>query len=634
MTPLRLAVVRVALAFLLVAAVLYLVFGTKPWAFENIDTVRDFAAAYSWWAALLNLVPLGLLLWTAPQWLRDAPARTGVAPAVRPRGFWWVVGGAMVVFAVLAAVRLPTSLWDDEDYSVRRAVLGTYRIKDDTVRLKEVPWSHTLWFYTKPTNHIFQSALSRVSHSIWCALVRPKGLPMNEIALRLPSYLSGILALAAIALLLAEIGLPWEGALTACLLALHPWFLRLAPEARGYGMVFLLLPVVCFCGIRAANDGRWCWWVALAVAELLLMLTWPPALMSLLVINAMLILRLLTDDGLRAARTVLAGRWFVASLCAGMAFLQVFLPCVPQFREYMKGNHNGFVVDFWLRNVASLMTTGAAWSKTGQMTPPYPETWPLAAAHPGFYGIAAVGAGLLFGLGLAVFWRRSLRGRFLLAVFLLPAPVMVLMAALQDTYLFEWYVAFMLPGLAALIASGTLAAVAWTHRPSVRVAASVVVLVVFFGVTAQGRNFLLTHPAQPLRESVLLTRPTVDPNDPRNREILTISTLALPQVYDPRVQKIDSLEAMRKILEEADRRGVPLFANNGFPRALPAKNPAIAAILNDPQIFEPVAELFAIEEMLDRIVHRYRSGSVGEADWECYRNAKPSERPYGMPFSY
>jgi hypothetical protein len=629
-------ITRILLGIAIITCLIVLLAAKKPWTFQEVDKIHDFAIYWSWWAAAVNLLPLSVLFVTASRWMSPLPAIPEIRRTVMPRGAGWAIAAAMLVFAILAGMRLTTSLWDDEEYAVRRAILGTYRVKDNgSVKLKELPWSHTFWYYTKPTNHIFQSVLARLSHSTWRAIAKPRGLQLNEAAVRFPSYLCGILAVGTVGLLLARAGFAWEGAVAAWILALHPWFLRLAPEARGYGMVFFFIPLACLMAVRILESGHWRWWLGLAAAEFALLYTWPPALMILLVLNACLILRVLTEDRLRAARGVFIGRWLVSGTVAAVVFFQLFLPCVPQFREYIKHGNEFSALGYWLKNVGSLMFTGSHWSKTGSLFPPYPETWPHAASNPALYGVAVGLAIILLAFGAWRLWRKGTFGRALVAVFLLPGPIMFGSAALKNTFLYEWYVAFMLPGLAALAGMGILGLVApWkSYRwPSWTVAGAA--LVVFFIITTHSRQFLLNRQAQPMRESVLLTRPSLDPGDERNLSIITVSSLASPEIYDPLVRRAASLESYRKLMEEADERGVPLFANNGFPLALRAKHPEVSAMLDDPNLFEPVAHLYAIEEMLDRRIARYKPGSVGKADWDAYRKAPAAEMPASVPFYY
>lgn len=633
LTPITL--LRAAIGGVMGLTILFLFVGKKPWQIATLEKIQDYGSYYSWWAAAINLIPLAVLLASANRWAKPLHFTFPALP-VFPRGFLPTVGGAMLVFAILAGARLSTSLWDDEEYAVRRAILGTYRVKDDgSVKLKELPWAHTFWYYTKPTNHIFQSILARASLSTWRAVARPKGIQMNEVAVRLPSYLCGILAVGTLGVLMASVGCAWEGALGAWLLALHPWFLRLAPEARGYGMVFFFIPLACLLAVRALNTGRWRWWIALAATEFALLYTWPPALMTLLILNACLVLRVLTADHLRPVRGIFLGRWLVSGTVAAMVFFQLFLPCVPQFREYMKTSNDFTAIAYWLKNVGSLMLTGAQWSKTGSLFPPYPEMWPHAAARPVLAGVVAGLALALAAFGVFRLWKKGFFGRTLIFVFLVPGPIMFAMAALQRTYLFEWYVAFMLPGLAALVAMGILGlTVPWPQLRWLPWATAGAALAVFVVISSQGRQFLLNGPAQPFRESVLLTRPSLNPADPRNKKIMTVSSVASPEVYDPLVRRAASLESYRKLMEEADRSGMVLFANNGFPLALRFKYPEVGAMLADPNLFEPVAHFYAVEEMLDRSVLRYRPGSVSKANWNKYRKAIAPEKPDSVPLYY
>ena len=64
--------------------------------------------------------------------------------------------------------RIPQSLWDDEDSSLHRAVLGQYRRdKSGELKLKETTWEIALWNYWKPANHQLQTVLSKACLQAW-----------------------------------------------------------------------------------------------------------------------------------------------------------------------------------------------------------------------------------------------------------------------------------------------------------------------------------------------------------------------------------------------------------------------------------------------------------------------------------
>ena len=137
--------------------------------------------------------------------------------------------------------------------------------------------------------------------------------------------------------------------------------------------------------------------------------------------------------------------------------------------------------------------------------------------------------------------------------------------------------------------------------------------------TNPARTFLLTLGAERYRESVLLTRPSQDPNAPDNLNIMTAATTQPPYVYDPRVQRASTVDEYATLMKEADERGVPLYVNNGFPTALKFDFPAIFAMLEDPAVFEQVAYLTGTDVMVDRVVHRYRPEGIKRADVERYK---------------
>ena len=536
----------------------------------------------------------------------------------------------MIACALLGFPRLSQSLWADEEYCVRRCVIGGYRVQaDGTVEVKKLPWKSTLWNYTT-TNHIFQSILARVSHSVWQTIARPTGLQLSEAAVRLPSYLAGILAVGAIGLLAARFGLAWEGALAAWLIAIHPWHMRFTTEARGYGIVALMIPVSCLLAVCALNRGHWRWWIGLAMANFVLLYTWPPTLFTVLILQLCIAISFLTKKRFSPGNDILILRWLVSATIAGVVFLQLFLPCVPGLFSYLKS-----VADFnarasFLVNVGSLLLTGSPWNKSGLSTTSYLEYFPFADVHPVAFRIAITVAVGLFALGIFRLWIVEPRARWLVAVPILPALLTYIYAAIRNKALMEPYVGFMLEGVAVAVAAGAFWAFSPLRRfPAARWAGplmAVVFVMAFAMLSNPARHFLLTWGAERYRESVLLTRPSLDPNAPDNLKIMTAATAQLPSVYDPRVRRASTVEQYASLMREADERGVPLYVNNGFPTALKLDFPGIFAMLNDSNVFEPIAYLTGSDVMNDRVVHRYRPQGIKWADLERYKLIEVSDK--------
>jgi hypothetical protein len=624
-------VLRCVLMTLVVGIAIVLVIAPKPWQHPPLSKFEDYVRVYSWWAGLINLVVLAFLAMTTRWWMRPLPSIPKEFPSPLPRGFVPCLIGAMIACALLGLPRLGQSLWEDEVYSVRRWILGEYRVKDDgTVELKKLSWRKTLWNYTT-TNHVFQSILSRLSHSAWRTLARPAGLQLNEAATRLPSYLAGILAVGAIGLLAARFGLAWEGALAAWLVAIHPWHMRFATEARGYGLVALLISVSVLLAMHALNSGQWRWWTAFAGANFALLYTWPPALFTLLMLYLCIGLSLLTEKRLSAGRDILILRWLVSVTVAGVIFLQLFLPCVPELLGYLKS-----VADFngrfsFLKNFGTLLLTGSPWNKSGlTVTTPYMEYFPVGEDYPLAFQIAAIVAAVLLMLGIFRLCAAEPRARWIVAVLVLPGILTYAYAAIRNKALMESYVGFMLQGAALTVAAGAFWAFSPLRRfPRARWIGPVlaVVLIGAFAVLSNpARRFLLSWGAERYRESVLVTRPNLNPNAPENLNIMTAATTQPPYVYDPRVRRASTIEQYVLLMREADERGVPLYVNNGFPTALKFDFPGVFAILEDHAVFEPVVYLTGTDVMVDRVVHRYRPGGIKQADLERYKLIEASHQ--------
>ena len=608
-----------------------LLFAPKPWEQPRLESLDDFVRVYSWWAGLINLVPLSCLALTARAWSRPLPGRIAQegSPAL-PKGFVLCVAAAMAACALLGFPRLSQSLWEDEEFSVRRCIVGGYRIQDDgDVVVKKLPWKVTLW-NSSTTNHIFQSVLSRLSHSTWRAIARPAGLQFSEAASRLPSYVSGVLVVGVIALLAARFGLAWEGALAAWLMAIHPWHMRFTTEARGYGLVSLLIPLSCLLAGQALRQGEWKWWIGLAMANFALLYTWPPAIFAVVVVNLYVLSRMLTEGRLSQARATLVQRWIVSLTVAGIAFLQLFLPCVPELFRYLQSVRDFDGHAFFLKNVGALFLTGSLWTRSGLLATPYMEYLPYAHAQPVLFGIAVALAAALFLLGLFRLLVLEPRARWLVAMLILPGVLTYAYALVRHKMLMEWYVGFMLPGAALLVSAGAFCA--FSPFQGLRgarwagISLAIALTLGFAALSQPARHFLLSRGAAHYRESVLATRPDLDPNAPENLRILTAATTQPPYVYDPRARRALTVEQYVLLMKEADERGVPLYVNNGFPTALEIDFPGIFAMLQDPFVFERIGYFSGIDVMLDRVVHRYLPEGWKRADLERYKRLEASHK--------
>lgn len=610
--------------FLLLAllAVIWMLASPKPWTLverlqEDRPRLGDVVRFWSWWAALFNTGVLLVLAWICPWWVRALP-RTPPSGPRTPRWFVPLAVLAMVVMAGSGLQRMDHSFWVDEDFSVRDVIVGHYRVVEGELQYRPRKWEHTLYEYETPNNHVLFSVLARVCVDIWRSLARPEGLPYTEWPLRIPALMAGMGAVLALAWCLKAAGMPGAGIIAAFLAAFHPWFIRFSSEARGFSFVLLFVPLLLLAWQGAWRTGRWQWWGLFALSQFGLLYVFPAAVYVLLVMNAgALALFLLPGQRPQSAR-LLWSRWFVANCFAAGAVIQLMLPLLPQMQKYLgQSIAQGGMPWRWVQNFLSHIFAGVPWSYTRADTSDYPELWPEIVRNP-ILGWGVLAAGIL--LISAGFVRLAFAGRaqaVVAAVLLLPAPIAFGIAVWQGQYLFDRYLMPLLPG--ALIFAGT--GIAWAANSLrglrggvvVAPAAAVLAVAVYALFTQPGRQILLERPYNPIRESVLLTLPSLDPQDPRRTGVITASFSFPPLVYDPWVERVATPDDLLALLREADNRGVPLFVNIGNPWSAQTFSPELFAMFNDPVLFEPPVRLLGFESTVDRMVARYRSGAVDRA---------------------
>jgi len=599
---------------------IFLLSADKPWNVELQPgrplRIHQFVVIYEWWAAAVNLALLVLLGVSARWWLR--PARQSLSPWLpeqrTPRWFWPLVIAAMVLTAFWGIQRIPQSLWDDEDSSLHRAVLGQYRRdKSGGLKLKETTWETALWNYWKPANHQLQTVLSKACLQAWRTITRPVGLQFSEPAVRFPCLVAGVLSVASLALLLKRLGFARAGVIAAFLLSIHPWHVRYAIELRGYIFTLLFGPLMIYCLIQAIDSGRWRWWTAFAASELALLYAYPGCLYMVVIANLCAAGALLLRHPTAGERSCYSSRLLVASTVAGMVYLQLMLPCIPQLTNYFKTERAlGELGLRWHKNMGAHLLAGIPWNNSDIPSAGYQELQWAAEAHPNVFLFLRAAAIALLVLGAVRLGLSRPAGWIALAVLLLPGPLIYFISRAKNHYLYEWYLFFALSGFVGFAAMGVDWLAAAASRFS-RVAAPFIAglaVVTFFVFTQPQRRWLLTHSLQPMRESVLLTRPVLDPYDSRQESIVTLSVTGVPWSYDPNIVVISSVDQLVRNLKEADTNGKTLYVNFANAWTAAASVPKLYAMIEDDYLFEKVAKIQGFDPTLTTFVRRYKPGTI------------------------
>ncbi len=608
------------LGVLCLGVCIWLIFAHNPWkvlaADPELDRLRSLVRFYSWWAAAMNAVLLAILALTARWWAAPTKASSGtwLPKLSATRWFWPVVLAAMFITGIQGLQRIDQSLWDDEDSSVRLQIHGELQRQDDgSLKWRHPTWQEAFFYYRRPSNHHLQTILSRVFHDTWKAVARPGGLQLSEPVMRIPVLIAAVGSILGIAILLRRLGLPRAGALAALLLAIHPWHIRYAIELRGYAFTLLFLPLLIWVLLEAIERRRWKWWAAFALCEFLLLYSHPSTLYALVVANGLGLVAVILRNRATPPWWEQPSRLVVASIFAGMVYLQLMLPCLPQLREYLAAaTALGVLNTRWNLNLASHFFSGIPWNNSDSADSGSLELRWIAEASPVVYQTAFVVVCVLLFIGIARLLVARPVGWLVATIFVLPGCVVYALALRNGNYLYEWYLIPALPGIVAMVAIG----LDGVSSPLARVNRFVPVVVMTLGVlgfwtlTSPARTWLLQNSVQPMRESVLYLRPTLDPYDPRQKEVLTARLNAPPRSYDPNGLSISSMPKFLEAMRLADETGLPLNVNYGNLPAAAVDYPNIYRMIEDDALFEKVTVIRGLDPSLDRFIRRYRPGSL------------------------
>jgi len=622
---------RNLLWLLLLVLVVYLVIGDNPWQNGIAERLRegkrirpiDYWVTYAYWAVAADALILALLLhfhrlWRAPGEAPRCPEFARPEKRLHPVG-WVLVALAIATSASLAYTRLDQSLWDDEETSVRTAIAGAYYVDDEgELRFRKSHLRDTFFSYRSPNNHIVHNLIARALHNVWSAVAAREDRRVDDFVVRLPAFLFGMTSLASLAYFLWRMGFPWAGVFGAWLLALHPWHLRYASEARGYSLVFTLIPLVWAVLLDALHHGTWRRWAVFGGAQFLLLWAFPAALHLLAVTNLLALGAILTRHR-GEARAQQGARWFSVSLFGAMLWALLMAGNVAQLIEWLERKGARDLGSRYVKTVLAYFLSGMPWTlRRYGVDPVYPELADLAAQRPWLFYAAVVATAALLLIGTLRLLREGGYRRWASLLLLLPGPLTWYVGYLRGHHMHAWYLVFVLPALAALVALGATSAFRWARPPALAAALGVALCTAYLALlvmwTAAPRAALLERSVQPYKESVLLTRGTLDPFDPGRDDAITVSFSDPPDYYDPRVRIVETTAELLAWLERADREGRPLYVNLGRLIRIPERYPKLLALVEREDLFEPVALLHGFEPLMSRKIFRYRPGSRAVLD--------------------
>jgi len=612
-TRLILAVLAIAWATLSVAAGRDDFYGKKkagsaaePW----VELSRKpLVASFGLGAVLLAAGALA-----APR-LAGAAAPASAAPSRRigvPRWEWAMLAGIMIVPPLVNAPRLAQSLWLDEEFSLRHFMVGEFTPRDTadkapipTLRWNPVSLQECLWDYRSPNNHGFYSLLARLCHGGPRKQEDRGAAYFTPWRLRLPAFAAAILAVPAVWYLMRRLGFSSLPALAAPLfMVLHPWYVRYSTEARSYGLLLLLWPLAVLCLLEVLATRRWHWWLALALAEALLAWSWFNNIYWLAALNVPLAVAAWQARPSERIRFLIP--WIASALLAAALFLPFLLPGLLQVVAWVNEGRGEAAPEYRNRMMADALTvllTGEPWHSADPDNPLCPGRFADAAARPAWLMLSFALPIILFAAGLLGWKQRGPRG--FLAVLLLPLPLLFAHASLRGSLIMHWYPMPSLEAFAMIAAAGA-------HQlacllPAISRPITTLALTTASCLAAQpAAQMLRIHEVEPNLAATRLTRTTLNPYHPDSgRESITAALVQPRRAYDPHIVTAKSPDDLRRLMQQASLRKVPFFIHLGDVKRARAQLPEAMNLVDNPDLFRPVATLHGLDHAQTRHVWQW-----------------------------
>ena len=560
-------------------------------------------------AVLINCGMCVFLLAAGPWATRRLRAQAEPDPSGPGKGITIaLVAVTMVGCAIWASPRLTQSLWTDEATSMYRFMVGEYENQEGRLVFDPVDPKYRHFSMMTPNNHMLYSTIAGISHQALAPKMEgPQDTYFSEWVLRLPAFIAGLAALAAMAWLAGELGLRRGGWLAVILLALHPWHLQYLGQARGYSMIMALVPCFLAATLRALRTGHWRWWLLSTLCQVAMLNTWPLAADVVILGNLMILGMLLTGPWRGADRWTQIGRWAAVGTLGAMASVQLLLPVIPQIELYMK-TQAMFTFHFsqFITNPVCALFTGTGLT-TLDPSNPYLFPWQTAGEmHPVLVVMFGCLLLLLFLAGLRTLWRHSLPSRWM-AILVIMIPVGLTLHVILKKFIFlTWYGVPALPGVVLTMGVG-LASLVEKWRWGWLVGAPACLAAFALAVSPQ-HWALRTAPGGQNREAALLTRKILNPEYPGyGEESITAYVSAFYKGYDNLAKRLDTVEDLQKLMTQSDTENRPLFVNLAREGLVTGTGLDILKMLRDPEIFDTLPPLHGTDPEATRWVFKYRN---------------------------
>lgn len=618
----------------LIGGLVFLLDAEKPWKGQvqkRLSRGQDLqlgelVSAGLWIAALIGVVALAGLLATHRWWLprpHDHAQASRKNPVGLPRQSWWFPLLTLLAMGLCLWQGLPRlghSLWNDEEYAIRRYVHGEWEERGGSWEFDPASWRETLFLNRQGNNHLLNSVFMRAANAVWHLGTGAPADAFSEAALRLPSFLAGIATIACVALLGRLLAGPWVGVAAAFLLTLNPWDVHYATDAKGYSELLLFL-VLHFIGlVKALNTNRLRWWLLFGFAEAAYLLCFSGSLYVAITTNTLALLELLRRGSRSAIPTLIA-----VNLIAAIPVLLWITPSVPQYLAYVsKPDALRLGMGWpWVRDLLSSLYLGFPYDNPGERDH-FGSSWKLFQQQHSLFihtVLPLLIIPLLTIVGLAATVCRGRDTRLVILGPLLGAVLSFCHNASNNNPMVVWYFVFLLPMLAILLSLG-LATLCRGHRFILPIL--LVLFVSIYGVSVADASHRKRHyDRQPIRQ----TARWIQDQHPDPLAVTWGVSDNQSRSYIPRARAIHDLTQLHASEQEALAKKVPLYVFIAGEKVTATRDPELTGYLTTSSDYRLVARFAGLEELFSYRVYEWLPASANAVPPSASPAAAQSQAP-------
>jgi len=561
------AALLITLLVMLIGSLVFIEEAETPWgktvqkrlAKNQHLQAKEYAVIGLWWGAVVSAGTLALLLASANKWV-PRPSTSAMPPPGIPMGkpfmssamLLVLTSGALALGAWERLPRMNQSLWNDEEYAMRSFAHGEWEPQKEGPRAFELTsWTHTLFDNDHGNNHLLNSFVMRVTLSAWKSISGAPVEAFNEVALRIPSLITGMLTIALLAWMGIEMGRPLVGVAAAYLMAVSPWHIHYATDAKGYAMMMFFIALNLIAITRALRGNKIRWWLLFALTEAAYLLSFAGSVYIALMVNIFALLELMRKLPRTRVLTLIA-----FNLIGAIPVIIWMMPSIPQILEYLhspESLHLGMDAA-WVYDLFSNLFAGWSWDS------PYPNehlgsSWLIMkAAHPvllpvfAFFVIPVIAvAGFIRAL------KSGPMGRSAIVALILAAALAFLHNFIQGTPMVVWYLLYVLIALALMLPLGlTFKSRRFPWLSPVLIA----LFVTAYGTATWDANLRQrAYDRQPMRQTVAYIRSEA----PDALTAIFGVSDRQTRCYDPHVKVLTSEADLQASMDEARSRNLPLY---------------------------------------------------------------------------